>query len=111
MKLLSRTEEVLLLAVCCLQEEAFGLNIREHVEAKTGKRFSIGGIYVPLDRMVRDGLLKTEEGQPTEKRQGRRRRRYIITNQGLSVLQDMQLMHRRIWSGLPDHITAKLQLE
>ncbi|GAB5520842.1 MAG: hypothetical protein RhofKO_30930 [Rhodothermales bacterium] len=109
MKLRSRIDEVLLLAVCCLQDEAFGLNIRDHVEARTGKRFSIGGIYVPLDRMVRDGLLTTEEGQPTEKRQGRRRRRYVITNQGLVVLQDMQAMHQRIWSGLPEHIVARIQ--
>lgn len=110
MKLKSRIQEVLLLAVCCLQDEAFGLNIRDHVEEKTGKRFSIGGIYVPLDKMVREGLLKTEEGQPTEKRQGRRRRRYIITNKGLAVLQDIEAMNRRIWSGLPDHVMAKLQL-
>ncbi|MEM8556601.1 MAG: PadR family transcriptional regulator [Bacteroidota bacterium] len=110
MKLLSRTEEVLLLAVCCLQDEAFGLSIREHVEAKTGKRFSTGGIYVPLDRLVRDGLLTTEEGQPTENRLGRRRRRYQITAQGLAVLRETQAMHRRIWAGLPAHIAAKLQL-
>lgn len=110
MKLQSRIKEVLLLAVCGLQEEAFGLNIREYVEEKTGKRFSIGGIYVPLDKMVREGLLKTEEGQPTEKRQGRRRRRYVITNKGLATLKEIEAMNRRIWSELPDHVLSKLQL-
>ena len=110
MKLLSRTEEMLLLVVCRLEQEAFGLNIRNEVEMISGKRFSIGGIYVPLDRMVRNGLLNTEEGQPTTERLGRRRRRYYITTQGIAMLNEIQAMHRQMWSGLPEHIAMQLRL-
>jgi len=109
-KLLSRTEELLLLTVCRLQDEAYGLNIREEVNAISGKSFSIGGIYVPLNRMVEKGLLKTEEGQPTEERQGRPRRRYTITAKGVAMLRDVQALHKQMWSGLPEKIAIQLQL-
>ena len=110
MKLLSRTEELLLLIVCRLQDEAYGLKIRDEVKAISGKQFSIGGIYVPLNRMVQKGLLETEEGQPTEERLGRRRRRYFITSQGIAMLKDVQALHKQMWSGLPDQIVTQLQL-
>ncbi|MEM6648461.1 MAG: helix-turn-helix transcriptional regulator [Bacteroidota bacterium] len=71
MKLISRTEELLLLVVCRLQADAYGLNIRDEVEAVSGKRFSVGGVYVPLDRLVRKGMLKTEKGAATAERMGR----------------------------------------
>ena len=110
MNLISRTEEMLLLAVCRLQEEAFGLTIRKEVEAATGKRYSVGGIYVPLDRLVGKGLLTTEEGLPTEERLGRPRRRYRITPDGLATLREVQRVHERLWSGLPDAIAQQLRM-
>jgi len=96
--------------ICRLKDEAYGLAIRDAIEETTGKRFSIGGIYAPLDRMVKKGLLSTEEGLPTQKRQGRRRRRYVITNQGLAVLRDMHTMHQQIWSGLPKGVFSELEV-
>jgi PadR family transcriptional regulator PadR len=87
MDLITRTEEMLLLAVCRLQEEAFGLNIRQEVEAIMGKRYSVGGIYVPLDRLVGKGFLTTEAGRPTAERLGRPRRLNHNTACGLTVLR------------------------
>ncbi|MEM1093137.1 MAG: PadR family transcriptional regulator [Bacteroidota bacterium] len=110
MKLISRTEELLLLVVCRLQADAYGLNIRDEVEAVSGKRFSVGGVYVPLDRLVRKGMLKTEKGAPTAERMGRPRKRYIITNQGLAMLREARAMHDAMWTGLPEHIATQLRL-
>ncbi len=110
MHLISRTEEMLLLVVCRLQDDAFGLRIRQEVEAATGKRYSVGGIYVPLDRLVQKGLLATEEGLPTAERLGRPRRRYRITSSGLATLRDVQRVHERLWSGLPETIAQQLRI-
>lgn len=100
---------MLLLVVCKLQEEAYGVQIREEVKRITGKLYSIGGIYVPLDRLVRKGLLETEEGQPTVVRRGRPRRRYRITGAGLRALQAALQLQRAMWDGLPEGIQQKLQ--
>jgi DNA-binding PadR family transcriptional regulator len=101
---------MLLLVVCKLQDEAFGLTIREDVEALTGKRYSVGGIYVPLDRLVRKGFLTTEDGKPTEERMGRPRRLYKITADGLVALREARSAQEAMWASLPDLIAQKLRL-
>lgn len=110
MNLITRTEEMLLLVVCRLQDDAFGINIRKEVEALTGKRYSVGGIYVPLDRLVRKGLLRTEEGQPTPARMGRPRRLYLVTPNGLVMLREARAMQQAMWAELPDLVLQKLSL-
>jgi len=107
--MLTRTEEMLLLSVCRLQTEAFGNNIREEVESITGRRYSVGGIYVPLDRLEKKGLLKTEEGRATESRLGRPRRLYRITSAGLAALRKARALQESMWSSLPDRLAEQLR--
>lgn len=109
MALISRTEEMLLLIVCKLQDDAFGLSIREEAEVITGKRYSVGGIYVPLDRLVRKGFLTTEDGKPTPERMGRPRRLYMITPEGLAMLREARRVHEAMWAALPDLVAQQLR--
>ena len=109
MTLITRTEEMLLLVVCKLQDDAFGLSIRVEVEAITGKRYSVGGIYVPLDRLVRKGFLKTEDGRPTPERMGRPRRLYKITPAGMAMLREARRVHEAMWGSLPDLVAQQLR--
>ncbi len=109
MTLITRTEEMLLLIVCKLQDDAFGLSIRVEMEALTGKRYSVGGIYVPLDRLVRKGFLKTEDGRPTPERMGRPRRLYKITPSGMAMLREARRVHEAMWGGLPDLVAQQLR--
>lgn len=99
---ITRTEEMLLLVVCKLQAEAFGINIRKQMQEITGKRYSVGGIYVPLDRLVGKGWLTTEEGRPTPERRGRPRRLYKITPDGLAMLRKARAMQEVMWASLPE---------
>lgn len=107
---ITRTEEVLLLVVCKLQAEAFGINIRKQVQEITGKRYSVGGIYVPLDRLVGRGWLTTEEGRPTPERRGRPRRLYKITPEGLAMLRRAREMQEIMWATLPELVLQQLGL-
>lgn len=109
MKLLSRTEEVLLIAACRLGQEAFALNIKDEVQSLTGKDFSIGGIYVPLDRLVRKGYLRTREEMGPADRQGRPRRVYEITPQGVAALSEVRELNRALWTALPEPLVGKLR--
>jgi len=101
---------MLLLVVCKLQDDAYGLTIREDVEALTGKRYSVGGIYVPLDRLVRKGFLTTEDGMPTEERMGRPRRLYKITADGLAALREARSAQEAMWASVPDLVAQQLRL-
>jgi len=102
MNLLSRTEELLLLAVWKLQDEAYGLAIRRHVSKLLNKKVSVGAVYIPLERLARNGLLKTWESEPTDKRGGRRKRFYKLTPKGMAALNAVKDVHNEAWSGLPN---------
>jgi PadR family transcriptional regulator PadR len=108
MDIVTRTEEMLLVAVCRLAEEAFGLNIRKEMEAMTGKRYSIGGVYVPLDRLVSRGLLETETESGSGDRLGRPRKRFVITSAGLAALADVHELQRDVWSRIPEPVMRRL---
>ena len=110
MKLLSRTEEMILIIVCNLQDDAFGLNIRDEAEATTGRKYSIGGIYVPLERLEKRGFLKTENEKGASSRLGRPRRRYLITAKGIAALSELRSLQDALWSSLPDRIATQLKV-
>ena len=108
--MITRTEEFLLLTVSKCREDASGMEIRKAMEHLTGRSYSIGGIYVPLDRLVRKGLLRATECGPSPERGGRRKRVYEITGQGIAALREVRRLEEKVWSNLPEPLTARLGL-
>ena len=101
-KSLTRIEEVILLTVFQLGADAYGVKIRARVEEMTGKSFSVGAIYIPLERLAKRKLLETEMGDPTPERGGRRKRYYKLSKNGLTALREAKRLHDAIWAGAPD---------
>lgn len=99
---LTNIEEVILLAIFQLGKNAYGVTIRSQVEEMTDKSFSVGAIYVPLDRLTKRKLLETEIGDPTPERGGRRKRYYKLSKSGLAALREAKRLHDAIWAGIPE---------
>lgn len=99
MKILSRTEELLLLTVWRLQDDAYSLSIQEAMSDLLGKPVSIGAVYVPLERLAKRGLLKTREGEPTDQRGGRRKRFYELSAKGQAALAAIDAIQQKAWQG------------
>jgi DNA-binding PadR family transcriptional regulator len=95
---LTRTEEIVLLAVYQLEDEAYGVSIRRQIEKMVRKKFSVGAIYVPLDRLAQKGLLSSSAGEPTPERGGRSKRFYKITSEGISALKETKRLNDTIWT-------------
>ncbi len=102
MKILSRAEELVLLAVWKLQNNAYGVTIREKIIRTTGQEWSIGAIYVPLDRLTKWGYLEGVESDPTPERGGRRKRYYRLTESGFTALEHIKKVNEEMWESLPD---------
>jgi PadR family transcriptional regulator PadR len=98
-KNLSRPEEIVLMAVWKLEEEAYGVLIRRWILEKTGQAWSIGAVYVPLERLENKGLLRSSETEPQSERGGRRKRVFSITRAGIQALDELQRMNSAIWGG------------
>ncbi|MDX2249647.1 MAG: helix-turn-helix transcriptional regulator [Bacteroidia bacterium] len=79
-------EELVLLAVGALGEEAYGVAIKELLLEKIGKNPSIGALHSALYRLEDKGCLSSEEGGATNERGGRRKKFYRLTAYGRSML-------------------------
>jgi PadR family transcriptional regulator PadR len=101
MKLLTRTEEIILAAVWLLKENAYGIAINQFINGRTGLNWKFGSIYTPLGRLVKNGYIQTREGTPTPERGGRRKIYYELTKDGLFALQEIQRVHNAVWSRMP----------
>jgi len=111
MKLLSRSEEMVLLAVWILQEDAYCVPIREHLMKVTRKKWSFGSIYDPLDRLEKKKLLESSLSAPTNERGGRSKRIYRLTKRGEKALLEIRSILETMWAGVPgiQHYAKKLK--
>ena len=100
--MISRQEELILLTVWKLKGNAYGITIREHLRKITGKKMSIGAVYVPLDRLSHKGYLKAYQGAPTPERGGMSKRYYEVTPEGFKALKEAKKIHDTMWEDLPD---------
>ena len=100
MKLLSRSEEYVLLTVWKLQDRAYSLPIREKISEITRQEWSLGSIYTPLERLCRKGLLTSYLTEATSKRGGRHKRVYQLTASGRQALIHIRTIEQAMWSGI-----------
>ena len=101
-KFLSRPEEIVLLAVWKLKNDAYGIPIRELIQNITGKYWSVGAIYVPLERLEKKGLLRSSICPPRKEKGGRRKRLFHVTKAGISELNALNQMQSVLWQGYPE---------
>lgn len=94
-------EEVILLLVGILGEDAYAFKIAEEFESQTGRSVSIGAVHSTLSRLADKGCLKSEMGQPSATRGGRRKRIYEITAYGEQLLRQSREFKMSLWSQYP----------
>jgi DNA-binding PadR family transcriptional regulator len=102
MKFLSRQEELMLLSIWKLDDNAYGVTIRKNVTDLTDKYWSIGAVYDVLDRLTRKGLVSTVVGDPVKARGGKSKRFYRITKSGFKALEEVKTLQRKAWIDLPE---------
>lgn len=83
---LGEFEQLILLAILRLEEDAYGATIRRLIEEATGRDLSIGAIYTTLERLHEKRLVTPHLGEPTGERGGRRRKIYTLTAAGHAAL-------------------------
>lgn len=110
MELLTKLEEMVLIAVLRLKDKAYGISIYKHIVALTGKEVSVSSVYFPLERLVRKGYLQTFMGEPTSKRGGMSKRYYWLTKSGIKVLQENRSLHETAWKGVSDMLKSNEQV-
>jgi PadR family transcriptional regulator PadR len=97
MKDLTKIEEILLLSIWELKDEAYGFKIRHHVSNIIGKDFTYGNLYSALDRLTRKKYVSKRPGESTPQRRGKTRMYYTITTAGIEALKAACAMNQKLW--------------
>jgi DNA-binding PadR family transcriptional regulator len=97
---LGEFEQIVLLAVLRLGDQAYGVTILGEIAAKTGRNPSPGALYTTLHRMEDKGLITFRDGSPTPERGGRAKRFVVITREGRTAIAGAQSAYRSLLEGL-----------
>ncbi len=100
--ILGAFEEMVLLTIGALDTNAYGVTIKESLEAQLKKRISIGALYAALQRLEEKGWVDTRVGGITEKQGGRRKQYFDITKEGVFALYKVRAMRNELFDQLPE---------
>ncbi len=107
MKTISSQEEILMLAILGLGDNAYGVTIRRQVSKASGKEWSIGAIYDPLYRLEQKGYVESFLSLPTAERGGRSKRMFSVTGNGKAALLDHRRIRDVLWEDLKGIVSEK----
>ncbi len=100
MRLLTRMEEILLISIWRLGDNAYGITIREEVGRVTGEEWPLGAVYPYLSRLHKGGYVRTITSRSTPERGGRHKILYRLTGAGQEALAEARQVNQRTWDGV-----------
>ncbi len=95
-------EELILLLIVMLKEEAYGLAIRKALKEQANRNVTIGAVHGTVNRLESKGFIESSMGGATEERGGRRKRIFSITASGKSILQKSRDVKVNLWQQIPE---------
>jgi DNA-binding PadR family transcriptional regulator len=93
-------EQLVLMAVVRLDDEAYGATIRRDIEARASRRLSISAVYTTLERLEQKGFVRSWIGEPTPERGGRRRKYFALRPAGARALRGAYRAYTGMAAGL-----------
>jgi PadR family transcriptional regulator, regulatory protein PadR len=100
-------EQLILLAVMRLEDDAYGAAIRQEIHTRSGRDVSINAVYTTLDRLESKGFLRSWVGEPTPQRGGRRRKFYALRPSGVAALRQAY----RAFTAMADGLQSRLEVK
>ena len=97
---LGEFEQIVLLAILRLGDEAYGVPIRLDIEQRTGRAVTVGALYRTLDRLEDKGYISSVFSDPIPERGGRSKRYFTVRPRGLRTLRASRQALSAMWEGL-----------
>jgi DNA-binding PadR family transcriptional regulator len=97
---LGELEQMILLAILRLADDAYGMSIRTELATQIGREVNRSAAYITLGRLTQKGYLTTRMGDPTPERGGRAKRYYSLTPAGKEALRESGRAFMSLWAGL-----------
>jgi PadR family transcriptional regulator, regulatory protein PadR len=98
---LGEFEEVVILTIGILNNQAYSVSIKDEIEARLSRTVSMGALHTALKRLEDKGYLKSYAGESTEERAGRPKRYFEITAMGKKAMQHAKETRDGLWRAIP----------
>ena len=90
-------EELVLLTIAGLGENAYGVAIKEDIEMRADRSISLGALHSTITRLEEKKFIRSWLGEPTQERGGRRKRFFELTHQGKVALHEIKALRDELW--------------
>lgn len=97
---LGEFEQLILLAILRLGDDAYGVTIRAELAKRAGRTVAPGALYTALERLEAKGVITSRMGDPTPQRGGRAKRYVTVTAAGVKALRRAVKAYERLLDGL-----------
>lgn len=95
-------EELVLLVIGILGDNAYGISVKNEVEKHTGRSLTISAIHAVLLRLEEKELVTSRMGGETQARGGRRKRLFQLTGLGRDAINEARELRLKLWDLMPD---------
>lgn len=99
---LGEFEELVMLTVAILNNEAYGVSIAETIEEQANRNVTISTVHNALYRLEEKGFVSSFLGGATSERGGRRKRLFRITAAGHEAISEAKRLRNKLWGQIPD---------
>jgi DNA-binding PadR family transcriptional regulator len=104
---LGEFEELVLLTIAALINDAYSVAICDELSQHTGRTVKLGVVHSVLNRLEEKGYVKSHLGEATNTRGGKRKRYYMVTNGGKAALLRSKEVRDELWKRIPDLILKR----
>lgn len=101
---LGEFEQIVLLAILRLGDDAYAIPVREEIEARTGRTVARGALYTALERLETKKCVRSRMSEPLPERGGRSRRYYAVTPAGVAALRTAREALMALWRGVESQL-------
>lgn len=104
---LGEFEEIVLLTIAALVNDAYSVSICDELGKSLGRPAKLGVIHAVLNRLEDKGYVKSKLGEATKTRGGKRKRFYVVTNGGKAALIRARDLRDQLWDRIPEMTLRK----
>jgi len=98
---LGEFEEVVILTIGVLYNEAYGVSIKKEIENRLSRNVSMGALHTALKRLEDKGYIRSHDGETTEERAGRPKKYFEITALGKKAMEYTRNTREDLWRSIP----------
>ncbi|MEO9871421.1 PadR family transcriptional regulator [Ekhidna sp.] len=98
---LGELEELVLMIVAILNEEAYGIKVMDEIEKQVHRKTNISAIHTVLDRLEKKGFVSSYMGGASAERGGRRKRLFRVTAEGSNAIEFVHQSRNELYNQIP----------